>query len=207
MYGRTHKPTGENDDKVVSSNEVIQSGENVVSRSEVTQYEELKIENMIKIDRKTTRSVSEGVTGNHLLKCISSRGKLLRNLDNHSKLVKSSKIKNSGRRGGRTCRGKGTQTGGGGRSDIRTYLEPSPASANLNRSIYDSHLTADNYTHNGVVLEKDEDGFELINYPTYRDQGPFSFSLSDFEYYTDFEAQDELQDQVKTFWTVFKQHV
>ena len=129
--------------------------------------------------------------------------KTVSNVDFYSKMVKSSKINNGGRRGGRTCRGKSTQLGG--MSDIRTYLEPSSASTNL--SIYNNQFPADNYTHNGVVLEKDEVGFEVIDYPAYYDRGPFSFSLSEFDYYTDFEAQDELQDQVKTFWTVFKQHV
>ena len=204
MYGRTHAQTGE---KVVSRNEVTrnertntQTSEMVVSRSEVTQFEDLKTENMVKKERKTARSVSEGVTGNHIFKCISSRGKQFRNVDIHSKMVKSSKINNGGRRGGRTCRGKSTQLGG--RSDIRTYLEPSSASTNL--SIYNNQFPGDNYTHIGVVLEKDEDGFEIVNYPTNIDQGSSLFSLNIFYDYQDF-SQDDLRDISKTYLGIYKE--
>ena len=64
---------------------------------------------------------------------------------------------------------------------------------------------ADNYTYEGVVLSKDEDGFEIINYPTHTDRGSVSFSLTNFEKYQELMAQDELQEEISTYMMVYKQ--
>ena len=69
---------------------------------------------------------------------------------------------------------------------------------------HSSGSSADNL-HNvrEVVLKEDEDGFELVNYPTHIDRGSVLFSLNMFDEYQDF-SQDELREISRTHWGVYK---
>ena len=95
---------------------------------------------------------------------IFSRGKPIISSAQHINniLVKSSIRK---KMGNSKCRTLGNRTGGN--RDIRKYF----------RDISPNLDSADNYTYQGVVLGEDEDGHQVINYPTYVDRGAILFSL------------------------------
>lgn len=151
---------------------------------------------------KTARTVNEALKGNQKIYCITSRGRKISGLAHHSNSikVKLSKSRGLASNKGRTCSNKYTKVSGS--VDIRTYLEQSSSSSTPDT--YDKY-SVDSYTNGGVVSVKDEDGTEVINYPTHTDRGFNLFSLSDFDNYTDLLAQDELQERIETYWNLYKE--
>ena len=94
---------------------------------------------------------------------------------------------------GRYCRNINREGDSRLSSDIRNYF------GKTNNS---QHST-DNLQYEDVVLLKDEDGCEKINYPIHIDRGFNLFSLDSYEEYLDL-AQDELRDITSTFWGIYK---
>ena len=76
-------------------------------------------------------------------------------------------------------------------------------SPDIRKHLKSLHSTDNYQEYEEVVLEKDEDGFQLINYPIHTGWGSDLFSLDSYEEYMDF-AQDELRDITSTFWWTYK---
>ena len=53
------------------------------------------------------------------------------------------------------------------------------------------------------VVEKDEDGFELITHPTHTDRGSSLFSLELFDNYHDLSC-DKLSEIAANYWSLYK---
>ena len=82
-----------------------------------------------------------------------------------------------------------------GSSDIRRYFGMTHNSSRIVDNLHNEWKE---------VVEKDEDGFEIVNYPTQIDRGSSLFSLNMFDDLQDF-SQDELRDISKTNWGIYKE--